>query len=200
MPTVDEVNKAIARFDRDYEPFEWLVRQLFQKYPRNTNFDHVFLKTIVLNKVYNAGVRAEYPVAKHIESLSALDSLIEEGSDDAVNLIAHVKIGGRGFCFLSFATKYCNWHNPRAYPIFDKNVRECLRFHRDKDRFAKFTLDSLWTYPTFRNVVDEFRGHYGLGSFDYKDLDKFMFLLGKRSLAEKAAKSSDRGLAQTSAL
>ena len=96
MPTVDEVNKAIAKFDRDYEPFEWLVRQLFQKYPRNTNFDHVFLKTIVLNKVYNAGVRAEYPVAKHIESLSGLDSLIEKGSDDAVNLIAHVKIGGRG--------------------------------------------------------------------------------------------------------
>jgi hypothetical protein len=96
MPTIDEVKEAIDRFDKEAEPYEWLLKQLFQKYHGNTNADHVFLKTVVLNKVYNAGVRAEYPVAKHIESLSGLDSLIEKGSDDAVNLIAHVKIGGRG--------------------------------------------------------------------------------------------------------
>lgn len=191
MPTMDEVKEAIKRFDSDYEPYEWLVGQLFQKYPRNTNADHVFLKTIVLNKVYNAGVRAEYPVAKHIESLSGLDSLIEKGSDDAVNLTAHVKIGGREFYFLCFATKYCNWHNPTAYPIFDKNVRACLRFHKKKDGFAKFTQDSLWIYPIFRDVVDKFRSHYGLDSFNYKELDKFMYLFGGRLLAQ-AAKSSKR--------
>jgi hypothetical protein len=180
MPTIDEVNEAIDKFDRDYEPAEWLLRQLFQKYPRNTDADHVLLKTKVLNTVYNAGVIAEYPVAKHIESLSGLDSLIEKGSDDAVNLIAHVKIAGKEICFLAFASKYCSWHNPTAYPIFDKNVRACLRFHKRKDGFAEFTLDSLWDYPRFRNVVDKFRGHYGLDSFSYKELDKFMFLFGDK--------------------
>ena len=192
MPTIDEVKEDIDRFDKDYEPEEWLVGQLFQKYPRNTNLDPVLLKTKVLNTVYSAGVIAEYPVAAHIKSLSGLDSLIEKGSDDAVSLIANVQIGGRKFYFIVFATKYCNWHNPPAYPIFDKNVRECLRFHKRKDGFAKFTLDSLWTYPTFRNVVDKFRGHYGLDSFSYKELDKFMYLFGRRLLAEAAAKSSNR--------
>jgi hypothetical protein len=192
MPTADEVNEAIDRFDRDCQPGEWLLRQLFHKYPRNTNLDHVFLKTIVLNKVYNAGVRAENPVAKHIESLPGLDSLIEEGSDDAVNRIAHVKIAGREFCFLAFASKYCSWHNLAAYPIFDKNVRECLLFHKRKDGFAKFTLDSLYDYPSFRDVVNKFRRRYGL-QFSYKDLDKFMWLCGGRLLdAKAAAKSSNR--------
>jgi hypothetical protein len=189
---MDEVNKAIERFDREGEPYEWLLRQLFQKYPRNTNADHVFLKTIVLNKVYNAGVRAEYPVAEHIKSLSDLDSLIEKGSDDAVSLIANVKIGEKKLCFIAFATKYCSWHNPRGYPIFDKNVRECLLFHKRKDGFAKFTLDSLWTYPIFRNVVDKFRAHYVLDSFNYKELDKFMYLFGRRLLAAKAAARSSK--------
>jgi hypothetical protein len=40
--------------------------------------------------------------------------------------------------------------------------------------------------------VDKFRSHYGLDPFNYKELDKFMFLFGKRSLAEKAAKPSNR--------
>jgi hypothetical protein len=188
---MDEVNEAIERFDRENEPGEWLVRQLFQQYPRNTDADHVLLKTKVLNTVYNAGVIAESSVAKHIKSLSDLDSLIEKGSDDAVNRIADGKIGEKKICFICFASKYCSWHNLDAYPIFDKNVRECLRFYRDKDRFAEFTLNSLWDYPTFRNVVDKFRRHYGL-DVNYKDLDKFMYLFGGRLLAEKAAKSSNR--------
>lgn len=192
MPTIDEVKKAIDRFDREGEPYEWLLGQLFQKYPRNTNADHVFLKTIVLNKVYNAGLRAEYPVAKHIESLSGLDSLIENGLDDAVRLIADVKIGEKKLCFIAFASKYCSWHNLAAYPIFDTNVRECLRFHKRKDGFAEFTLDSLWTYPTFRDVVNKFRSHYGLESFDYKQLDKYMYLFGGSLLAAKAAAKSSK--------
>ena len=146
---MDEVNEAIHRFDEDYESCEWLLEQLFQQYHRNTNLDHVLLKTKVLNTVYNAGVIAEYPVAAHIKSLSGLDSLIDKGSDDAVRLIANVKIGERKLCFICFATKYCNWHKPAAYPIFDKNVRACLLFHKRKDGFAKFTLDSLWDYPVF---------------------------------------------------
>ena len=196
MPTIEEVNEAIRRFDRDYEPGEWLVGQLFQKYPRNTDADHVLLKTMVLNKVYNAGVRAEYPVAAHIKSLSGLDSLIEKGSDEAVSRIANVEIGGKKLCFLCFATKYCSWHNLDAYPIFDNNVRACLLFHKKKDGFAEFTLDSLWDYPTFRSVVDKFRSHYVL-DVNYKDLDKFMYLFGGRLLAAKAAAKSSNRQART---
>jgi hypothetical protein len=35
-----------------------------------------------------------------------------------------------------------------------------------------------WTYPDFRKAMDAFRKHYGLGSFTYKEIDKFLWLYG----------------------
>lgn len=190
MPAIDEVNEAVRRFDREGEPGEWLLGQLFRNYRSNTDLNQVRLKTMVLNKIYNAGVIDEYAVAAHIKSLAGIDSLIDAGADNAVSQIANVEVGvkkKRKICFISFATKYCSWHNPTAYPIFDRNVRTCLLFYKKKDRFAKFTLDSLWDYTTFRKVVNEFRGFYGLESLNYKDLDKFMYLCGGKLLAEHNA-------------
>ncbi len=179
MPTNDDVNKAVQKFDEENGPTEWLLTQLFQKYPLNTDASEVLVKTKVLNVLYNAGVLAVDTVASHITTLVGLDSCIASGSPDAVYRIANVQIKQRKFCFPSFASKYCSWHNPSAYPIFDKNVRTCLQFHNKQKRFATFTLDELWEYPTFLKVVIAFHSSYGLdNSFKFKQLDKWLWYCG----------------------
>jgi hypothetical protein len=178
MPTVNDVREKIAEFNRENEQVEWLLTELFAKYHKNTDYDAVLVKTKVLNLLYNTAILAIGAVARPIVALSGLDTLLAAESPDAVGLIANVSIQEKKYWFFSFATKYCSWHNPTAYPIFDKNVYACLRFYRKQDRFAKFALKDLWDYSAFLGVVTEFRRFYGLEQFNFKELDKFLYQHG----------------------
>ena len=173
-------------FNDKSEPYEWLLTQLFQQYPHNTDPRHVWLKVAILNVIYSTRIQAVSKVAEHIHNLKEIDHLLADGSTDAVKRIANVQIGEKKRCFYSFATKYCNWHNPTAYPIFDKNVCACLTHYSKKDGFDTFTLDGLWRYPKFKNVVDEFQKRYHLESLSYKELDKFMWQHGGELIKSKA--------------
>jgi hypothetical protein len=82
----------------------------------------------------------------------------------------------------SFASKYCHWHNPTAYPIYDGNVEACLWFYRKQDGFATFARDG-YSYPEFVRRVNAFRDFYGLTSFTYKQLDKLLWYLGDTLLS-----------------
>jgi hypothetical protein len=61
---------------------------------------------------------ATYDVAKHICDLD-IDQKIEQGLPEVVNQIASVEIAGKKRCNYSFATKFCSFHVPGAYPKFD---------------------------------------------------------------------------------
>jgi len=176
--------QAIETFDKDNERYEGLLKRLFQEHPHNTDIYDVFLKVAVLNLIYSTRIIAVSQVAEHILK-QEIDSLLADGSLDAVGRIANVKIREKNYCFYSFATKYCNWHNPDAYPIFDKNVCACLT-HYKKDNFAAFTINGLWHYPTFKTVVDEFQKRYHLESLSYKKLDEFMWQHGGELIKSKA--------------
>jgi hypothetical protein len=93
----------------------------------------------------------------------------------------------------SFATKYCSWHNPEAYPIWDSRVDRYLWTLQKQEHFARSfsTNADLWGYPKFRTVMEEFRDCYGLGSFSFKDTDKFLWSEGI------AAFSTQPGVAST---
>jgi len=189
-PTIDDVNKAIKTFDKDNGPVEWLLTQLFRQFPYNTDLSQVLLKTKVMNLLYSTRIGDVNTVAGHIVGLGGIDALLSAGSPDAVGLIANVQIKYRKFCFYSFASKYCSWHNPTAYPIYDKHVDTCLwfykkqRLYKKQDPFATFLRQDLWTYSTFLKVLTAFRSSYGLDSFGFKQLDKFLFYQGAQLLSQ----------------
>jgi len=116
------------------------------------------------------------PLASHIAGLG-IDALLAEGSPEAVDLIANCPPLRR---YLSFASKFCSWHNPAVYPIYDANARACLWGYKKQDQFAKFQQQDLWYYEKFRAAVVAFRKHYGLDSLTFKQLDKFLWLSGDR--------------------
>jgi hypothetical protein len=178
--------QAIKTFDNEYERYERLLKRLFQEeHPHNTDIYDVFPKVAVLNVIYSTRIIAVSQVAEHILK-QEIDCLLADGSLEAVRRIANVKIREKKYCFYSFATKYCNWHNPDAYPIFDKNACACLLDYKRKDCFAGFKLDDLWVYQTFKKVVDDFRTHYRLESLNYKELDKFLWQCGGEVIKSKA--------------
>jgi hypothetical protein len=182
-PTADEVIEAEKIFDEENGPTEWLLTQLLQRFPNNTDLNEVALKTKVLNLLYNTQIRAVNVVASHITGLVGIDSSLSAGSPDAVDLIAKVKFGEKERNNFSFASKYCNWHNPTAYPIYDANVEACLWRYKRQDGFAKYPREG-YRYPDFFKIVTAFRSFYGLDSFTFKQLDKYLWRQGGELLLE----------------
>ena len=192
MFSITDVNKRIEQFDKENGPIEWLLTQLFRQFRSNTDLSEVLLKTKVLNLLYSTRIGDVNTVASHIVGLGGIDALLSAGSPDAVGLIANVQIKHRNFCFYSFATKYCSWHNPAAYPIYDKHVDTCLWFYKKQDPSATFLHQELWNYSIFLKVVSAFRNSYGLDSFTFKQLDKFLFYHGEELLSQSGKPSKVR--------
>jgi hypothetical protein len=120
------------------------------------------------------------PVARHILSLD-IDAKLADGAAELVNAIARVPMkDGKIRRNYSFATKYCSWHVPDAYPIFDSVVGRLLGEYQRLDRFAAYTWQhELTEYATFKAAVEAFQQHYDLGAFSFKELDKFLWSYGK---------------------
>jgi hypothetical protein len=76
-------------------------------------------------------------------------------------------------------TPICSHHRPLDYPIYDSYVDEVLRYYRKHDGFAAFKNDDLKNYTRFKSILEEFRNFYQLGKYSLKELDKYIWQLGK---------------------
>ena len=81
--------------------------------------------------------------------------------------------------FFSFASKYCHFHKPDRYPIYDQYVDAALRNLR-RDKKLSFKSDALnrESYAPFKSVIDAFVGMYAAGC-SYDAVDKFLWRKGK---------------------
>jgi hypothetical protein len=185
-PTAELIQTECNAFDE--EPYtklgEEALSQLREHFPRNAEVSHVLLKVIALNKLYSTRIDDVDidPFARHIAALG-IDEAIDQGSPTAVELI-FVCPGLRKY--YSFATKFCSWHNSTAYPIYDHYVDECLWTYKKQDQFFEFHRQDLYEYDKFVRIVSIFRDHYGLASFSFRQIDKFLWRTGERLLRERS--------------
>jgi hypothetical protein len=182
IPTPETVKAACERFDRENELIEQTLSELFQQYPRNDDLRHVLLKVVAVNSLYHTCIYALDTVARHIHSHAPeIDAALAAGSHEIVDKIAKVRVQGKVHNFFSFATKYCNWHQPEKYPIYDTRVDHYLWTLQQQNAFAKtFQHPHLWDYPKFHSIVVTFRDAHGLSAFTFKQIDKFLYLQGER--------------------
>lgn len=137
-------------------------------------------------------------MAKHIVACN-VDTLLAGGSPEAVELIAKVRLAddSKERHLYSFASKYCSWHNPAEFPIYDSRARNTLWKYRRQDKFHDFSSEELWCYNgygKFREIVDAFRDYYGLREFSFKEIDKFLYwfdLLGTYDIVPIAARQAE---------
>ena len=87
--------------------------------------------------------------------------------------------------FYSFATKYCSHHDPINYPIYDIYVEKVLMALNKRDKFAKFNKKDLKDYKIFKEIIMDFRKYYGLDGFDLKQIDRYIWQLGKENFPRK---------------
>lgn len=176
-PCQNEVEKYLNRWKdmKDYAAQEAALDKLFLKLaPDNVTIEDILLKVSTLNDFYSTNIFSVFPVAEHILSLN-IDERLKTGDPDLVDDIK----GVNGRNHYSFATKYCSHHNSLEYPIYDSYVDKILRHFRNLDRFCEFVTDDLKEYSKFKKVVLAFREHYGLTQYNLKEIDQYLWQLGK---------------------
>ena len=181
-PTCNEVERYLHRWNTTpdlYKP-ESVLRILFtQTHPYNISIDDIILKTAALNTVYNTYIYSVFPVAQHILSLS-IDERLQNGDATLVNEVMRVIYeDGKKVEHYSFATKYCSFHNPDAFPIYDSYVDKILLYYRDKTSFSTFRNSDLKDYPTFKRILADFRAYFGLDKYSAKQIDQYLWQFGK---------------------
>lgn len=180
-PCCSEVEKYLCLWKNldNYRLQEDALDKLFLKLvPKNADITDILLKTAALNDFYSTSIFSVYTVAMHILSLHIDDRLIA-GDLSLVEEIQRVDIQGKLRRFYSFATKYCSHHQPEIYPIYDSYVDRVLCHFRDTERFAVFTKADLKVYQRFVDVLNSFQQYYGLGGYSIKELDRYLWQVGK---------------------
>lgn len=184
-PSVEEVNKYIDLWNHldNYVNQERALDKLFMELcPTNTNLPDILIKCSTLNDFYSTNIFDVHSVAKHIWKIKSLDKRLLNGDITLVNEIANVKVGSdsKPRFFYSFATKYCSHHQPYKYAIYDNYVEKVLMFFKKRDGFSEFTLRELKDYATYMRVIRDFMQSYGLEQFNLKQIDQYLWQLGKQ--------------------
>ncbi len=181
--TPDLIKDLARRFDETpkYRYAEESLRWLIEQKPRNEELWPVLLKVVAVNGLYSTQIYGVFEVAQHIVKLP-LDDLLAEGAREAVEILAPVEIGGKKRRLYSFASKYCSWHRPDAYPLMDSVVKEVLwKYRRQLGQVVK--RKNLDTYAGFCSALEAFAEHFGLDGLAWKELDKGLWTLGKQWLS-----------------
>lgn len=186
-PNRAEVNKYLDRWDslENYVLQENALNKLFMEvYPKNTDINDILIKCSSLNDFYSTNIFSIFPVAKHILKLN-IDERLKNKDTSLVNDIAKLNINGKEKCFYSFATKYCSHHFPNEFPIYDSFVEKCLMYFKKKDKFYNFAKEDLKNYDKFKNILLQFKKHYNIDEFNLKDIDRYLWQLGKDHFPKK---------------
>ncbi len=172
------VRRLTDEFDSIYGVAERALARLFATYPSNAVREEILLKVVAVNQLYGTQVYAVRELADHIHGLE-IDGLLRDGAPEAVELIAGFEIKGRPRRLYSFATKYCSWHAPERFPIYDSFVDRSLWLYRQQTGFSKLQRANLRHYALFREAVNDFRTYFNLTGVGVKELDKALWMLGK---------------------
>lgn len=180
-PSINQVEIYLERWANleNYRLQEDALNKLFfELCPGNTDISDILLKASTLNNFYSTNIFSIYPVAKHIYSLD-IDSRLQAGDVTLVRDIQYLTIGNSQKNFYSFASKYCSHHNPLDFPIYDSFVDQILRYFRNRDSFSEFQDSDLKDYIKFKSILNDFRNFYGMDKFSLKQIDQYVWQLGK---------------------
>lgn len=178
-PCVEQVEQYLDKWDslEDYALQEDALDKLFfELCPENKDISDVLLKVSALNDFYSTHIFKVFPMAKHIVALDVDERLRAHD----VSLVGDIqRISGRDRNHYSFATKYCSHHKPSDFPIYDSYVDRVLRYFRRRDEFCEFVDSDLKEYRHFKAILIAFRSFYDLEDYNLKEIDKYIWLLGK---------------------
>lgn len=183
QPTPQLIEEYSRKFSEYSGGFDEALEQLLRTFPRNESLTDILLKAVAINSLYATNIYDISRVAQRIHVLR-IDRRLQVGDLALVEDIARVEMsGGKARRNYSFATKYCAWHKPDIYPIYDYYVDLLLWLYAKQNSFFGadgFRHAELFEqYPTFVRVISTFKDYYSLKQFSLRQIDKFLWLYGK---------------------
>lgn len=181
-PDRKHVSNILAKYRKLYfYETDGALHMLFKSYPHNKNIFQILLKVTAVNQLYRTNIFDPFTVAKHIHKIgTTVDKALLKGDHDIIDKIADVKFGSKRRYFYSFATKYCSWHHPEHYFIYDSFVDELLWRYRKKYGFDNYRRRDAYVYPKFHGICLKFKKFFGLTGITNKTLDEFLWLETQR--------------------
>lgn len=146
--------------------------------PQNDEIEDIMIKCSTLNDFYSTNIFDVHAMAEHILNLN-IDKRLRDHDYSLVDDISIVVIDGKRRHFYSFATKYCSHHQPDYYAIYDSYVEKVLMSINKREPFTNFKRHQLKAYDVFMSVILSFRERYGLTQLTLKELDLYLWQLGK---------------------
>lgn len=166
----------------NYRAQELALLNLFNKMPNNASMNDILVKSAALNQFYSTNVKHLFEMSNHILQLN-IDNCLKCGCLGVVSKIAKLNTNKGLINYYSFATKYCSFHNAAKFPIYDSYVAKALYEINGVKSFQRpFKLIDLKDYYFFADTINKFQQRFNLSSFTYKDIDRYLWLLGKQYL------------------
>ena len=168
-----------------YRLQESILKNVFERYSTNNLFNKVLIKVTLLNQYYSTHITNVHKLAEHVFNIQDLDERIMSNAIDfdLVDEIGNVQLGKVPRFHYSFATKYCSFHNPRVYPIYDKFAAQALAYYNTRGRlFGDFSYTSLIrerNYQEYCNFYRSFIDYFNLRNFSLKQIDRLLWQTGK---------------------
>lgn len=177
-----------------YNVQEGLLKHLLKKYPNHDDKMGVDTKVKLLNLFYSTGIQATSAMANHIyEEIKDIDKRLGEGDLSLVKEIATLNLKNATTRFnYSFATKYCAYHQPKKFPIYDSIVANTFISLFEKGLLPKYKLgkknvepSNIYTksgfekklkdYEFFVELYKYFMKTYDLNGFSFRKVDSYIW-------------------------
>lgn len=168
------------------------------KYKSQTDINGVIAKISIINQIYSTRVKNidTYWLAKHItnngEKLKKyIYSEDEKDRIKAVQIIANSKDSSEENIkkmnnHYSFATKYCSFHKPEKFPIYDSYISAVVKANADEGIYDKVTnITSFKSYENFCEAMGRLKEIFSkeLGeNISAKEFDQFLWLYLKNKI------------------
>ena len=132
-------------------------------------------------------------MASNILSIKNIDELLKEGDFGLVAKIANLRINNNTTRYnYSFATKYCAYHEPKKFPIYDSIVAMTFISFFEKGLLPKYKYsrrkvsesnvftknefaEKLKDYEFFVEIYQYFMKLYDLEDFTYREIDAYIW-------------------------
>jgi hypothetical protein len=165
---------------------EKAVNEVFNKFKNTKDPVEILIKVVVLNSLYSTSIYNTQRLAKSIFEIKNFQIL---SNNDSLELINKIRKGhkiinnktGRERDLYSFATKYCSFHNPEKYPIYDNIIKDLFnKLKKEKILDEKFSNEEMYDYPRFKILVNNIMEKFDFKpNQDYKKFDQGMWIIGK---------------------
>ena len=169
-----------------YVENEPALAMLINAHPSSSVFNDVLVKCAVIDRFYSTNIYGNdlNKLARHIVSITDIDVRLQNGDLTLVDEIASCPTVSS--YYLSFASKYCNWHNQRDFPIYDSIVRKILGELNNRFGLGVAKKGDLSKYNVYCQALVNLVKICDLKSvicqnsrIDFKALDRYLWVLGK---------------------